>query len=134
LGRGIVILNDEQTRSTCESSLHFPDRAELAAHKLCFWQTILGSPYSSNASVSNVLEIQNIFKVVRVEGLEPPRLAAPEPKSGASANFATPATLLPITPKRPPVRGLLANAICHGEGKMRLKKCLFLPDFGRIRR
>ena len=29
--------------------------------------------------------------VVRVEGLEPPRLAAPEPKSGASANFATPA-------------------------------------------
>ena len=29
--------------------------------------------------------------VVRVKGLEPPRLAAPEPKSGASANFATPA-------------------------------------------
>ena len=29
--------------------------------------------------------------VVRVEGLEPPRLAAPEPKSGASANFAIPA-------------------------------------------
>ena len=29
--------------------------------------------------------------VVRVEGLEPPRLAAPEPKSGASTNFATPA-------------------------------------------
>ena len=25
-------------------------------------------------------------------GLEPPRLAAPEPKSGASTNFATPAT------------------------------------------
>ena len=29
--------------------------------------------------------------MVRVEGLEPPRLAAPEPKSGASTNFATPA-------------------------------------------
>jgi pilus assembly protein CpaF len=29
---------------------------------------------------------------VRVKGLEPPRLAAPDPKSGASANFATPAT------------------------------------------
>ena len=29
--------------------------------------------------------------LVRVEGLEPPRLAAPEPKSGASTNFATPA-------------------------------------------
>ena len=28
---------------------------------------------------------------VRVEGLEPPRLAAPDPKSGASTNFATPA-------------------------------------------
>ena len=27
--------------------------------------------------------------MVRVEGLEPPRLAAPEPKSGASTNFAT---------------------------------------------
>ncbi len=29
--------------------------------------------------------------MVRVKGLEPSRLAAPEPKSGASANFATPA-------------------------------------------
>ena len=29
---------------------------------------------------------------MRVKGLEPPRLAAPDPKSGASANFATPAT------------------------------------------
>lgn len=29
--------------------------------------------------------------MVRVEGLEPPRLAAPEPKSGASTNSATPA-------------------------------------------
>jgi hypothetical protein len=32
-----------------------------------------------------------IIMMVRVEGLEPPRLAAPEPKSGASTNFATPA-------------------------------------------
>ena len=30
-------------------------------------------------------------EMVRVKGLEPPRLAAPEPKSGASTNFATPA-------------------------------------------
>src|SRR6056297_1968581 len=30
--------------------------------------------------------------LVRVEGLEPPRLAAPEPKSGASTNSATPAS------------------------------------------
>ncbi|CDK31442.1 conserved hypothetical protein [Listeria monocytogenes] len=28
---------------------------------------------------------------MRVKGLEPPRLAAPDPKSGASANSATPA-------------------------------------------
>jgi hypothetical protein len=28
---------------------------------------------------------------VRVKGVEPPRLAAPDPKSGASANSATPA-------------------------------------------
>ena len=29
------------------------------------------------------------FFVVPMEGLEPPCLAAPDPKSGASANFAT---------------------------------------------
>ena len=29
------------------------------------------------------------FRVVRLEGLEPPRPKAPEPKSGASANSAT---------------------------------------------
>jgi hypothetical protein len=29
--------------------------------------------------------------VVRAEGLEPPRLSSPEPKSGASTNSATPA-------------------------------------------
>ena len=32
-----------------------------------------------------------IYIVVRVKGLEPPRLSAPEPKSGASTNSATPA-------------------------------------------
>ena len=30
-------------------------------------------------------------KSVRVEGLEPPSLAAPDPKSGVSTNFTTPA-------------------------------------------
>ena len=39
-----------------------------------------------------ILIIKVLLKyMVRVEGLEPPRLAAPEPKSGASTNFATPA-------------------------------------------
>lgn len=37
-------------------------------------------------------EYLNEIIMVRVEGLEPPCLAAPEPKSGASANFATPAS------------------------------------------
>ena len=32
--------------------------------------------------------------MVRVEGLEPPRLLTPEPKSGASANSATPAFII----------------------------------------
>jgi hypothetical protein len=35
------------------------------------------------------------FCSVRAEGLEPPCLAAPDPKSGASANFATPASKAP---------------------------------------
>ena len=44
--------------------------------------------------------------MVRVEGLEPPRLAAPEPKSGASTNFATPAvdrkqSLVSLTKEKP---------------------------------
>ncbi len=32
--------------------------------------------------------------MVRMEGLEPPRLAAPEPKSGVSTNFTTSAYAL----------------------------------------
>ena len=31
---------------------------------------------------------------MRVKGVEPPRLAAPDPKSGASANSATPAFMV----------------------------------------
>lgn len=49
--------------------------------------------YPSGASTTKTPRIKSIvFNMVRVEGLEPPRLAAPEPKSGASANFATPAS------------------------------------------
>ena len=35
-----------------------------------------------------------VKNLVRVKGVEPPRLAAPDPKSGASANSATPAYMV----------------------------------------
>lgn len=41
------------------------------------------------------MAISIILYVVRAEGLEPPRLASPEPKSGVSANFTTPAKETP---------------------------------------
>jgi hypothetical protein len=37
----------------------------------------------------NAIDFPNNLKVVHEEGLEPPHLAVPEPKSGASANSAT---------------------------------------------
>jgi len=37
------------------------------------------------------LRIRSLF--VRAEGLEPPCLAAPDPKSGMSTNFTTPAVI-----------------------------------------
>ena len=36
--------------------------------------------------------------MVRMKGLEPPRLSAPEPKSGAATNYATSALILIIQP------------------------------------
>ena len=35
-----------------------------------------------------------LFFIVRAKGLEPPRLSAPDPKSGAATNYATRAMLL----------------------------------------
>jgi hypothetical protein len=40
-----------------------------------------------------VIYFKITLNLVRVKGVEPPRLAAPDPKSGASANSATPAIL-----------------------------------------
>src|SRR5208283_146727 len=37
----------------------------------------------------------DVLWLVRAEGVEPPRLASPEPKSGASTSSATPATAMP---------------------------------------
>jgi hypothetical protein len=39
--------------------------------------------------VAGVSDLLSAFAVVHEEGLEPPHLAVPEPKSGASANSAT---------------------------------------------
>src|SRR6056297_2498375 len=57
--------------------------------------------------------------MVRVEGLEPPRLAAPEPKSGASTNSATPARRSACPPRAPAGtdRVPLAKDSCRCEGK-----------------
>ena len=44
---------------------------------------------------SNLLIINELdFLSVRAKGLEPPRLTAPDPKSGAATNYATRAMLL----------------------------------------
>jgi hypothetical protein len=50
------------------------------------WQFLLATlEFSSlHLSVSNLLE-----RMVPCEGLEPPRLSAPDPKSGVSANFTS---------------------------------------------
>ncbi len=34
------------------------------------------------------------FRIVRMKGLEPPRLTAPDPKSGVATNYTTSADLL----------------------------------------
>ena len=54
--------------------------------------------------------------MVRAEGLEPPRLSAPEPKSGASTNSATPAQAL-VDSRAKGLVQLLAFAPCKLGGK-----------------
>lgn len=49
--------------------------------------------------------------MVRVEGLEPPRLAASEPKSGASTNFAIPAYKLSILPLGEPLAAIRGSQL-----------------------
>ena len=55
------------------------------------WQRKEGYRTPRKAHVYKVLDdlTKDNSLVVRMEGLEPPRVAPPEPKSGASTNFAT---------------------------------------------
>ena len=54
---------------------------------LNFWHRVGTDNSALGASYCNIKEV-----LVRVIGLEPTRPKAPEPKSGASTNFATPAS------------------------------------------
>ena len=47
--------------------------------------------------INQCFRSKKIMIMVRVIGLEPTRLKAPEPKSGASTNFATPANKITIS-------------------------------------
>lgn len=42
-----------------------------------------------NAQLLELITGNEGLLMVRMEGLEPPRLAAPDPKSGAATNYAT---------------------------------------------
>ena len=53
---------------------------------------------SSNSLIYNQLRIKALF--VRAKGIEPIRLSAPDPKSGLSTNFNTPATIFHLSLKR----------------------------------
>ena len=45
--------------------------------------------YSVNSFLKSFTTSYGFAKSVRKKGLEPPRLAAPDPKSGAATNYAT---------------------------------------------
>ena len=47
--------------------------------------------YKSGEMARALRSVSPLLIFVRVEGLEPPSLAAPDPKSGVSTNFTTPA-------------------------------------------
>ena len=65
--------------------------------------------------------INDLFQIlVRVIGLEPTRLAAPEPKSGASTNFATPAFKIQTAFHTPHIKRIL---------RFREQKRFFLKKF-----
>ena len=66
--------------------------------------------------IYNQLRIKALF--VRAKGLEPPRLSAPDPKSGLSTNFNTPATVFNCFPFGKDCKGTINYVFCK----------LFAPD------
>jgi hypothetical protein len=62
-------------------------RRKSSKRRLALWTDIAG------------LRFGRIF-MVRKKGLEPPRLAAPDPKSGAATNYATSALGFLLMPQR----------------------------------
>ena len=42
----------------------------------------------------SIPKLLNKTNIVRMKGLEPPRLSAPDPKSGTATNYATSASIL----------------------------------------
>ena len=53
-----------------------------------------------------------LFFIVRAKGLEPPRLTAPDPKSGAATNYATRAMLLGLASAKIGKKMELPNFYC----------------------
>ncbi len=67
---------------------------------------------------------------VRMKGLEPPRLSAPDPKSGAAANYATSA----LTPSRlQRLAGLPAGAMARWQRTARASRPTVIPAEHLIR-
>jgi hypothetical protein len=47
--------------------------------------------YTMKEKTPTIVRLSGLF--VRLKGLEPPRLSAPDPKSGAATNYATTASV-----------------------------------------
>lgn len=64
--------------------------------------------------------------IVRVEGLEPPWIAPPDPKSGMSTNFTTPAFAVR------PDNSVLSQITPFGMGQPSKKECKFIDILLRL--
>src|SRR5712692_8101181 len=69
--------------------------------------------------------------MVRAEGLEPPRLSSPEPKSGASTNSATPASRR-LAWEDPPLRAPSISSCAARATKKRRNGAAWIPRENRL--